>query len=349
METAGGVQQAIDDLVDKNRFNESEARSTDEEFQDWLASVDPSLVPQNKRRRTMTREKLDRLLLQGFGAGHGVSYRPWLTLRRRNASKCSNQVAAYLFTLDRHGFFFSRGEYQIALLLQWLGVEDVREQYPLWPVAHPHPLFGARGAEGMQLGYSRGLLAIAQKAGIDHGVYPGTRIPYVATYDFLLTVRVNGGLRLVAISCKPIDDANSEIKWRTLERLELERRYAEENGIRYVVVSSRIVPILMAGQLEWCIDRANLADTPHLVPDVPRFALEFESVPDLSVADAVRRASEICKLGLDAGWMVFRHCAWNQAIDVDLSQAILTSYPAKRGGRLLRDQLKRSLIVGGSA
>lgn len=349
MEIAEEVQQDIDDLIGKNRSSESGVSSTDEKLQDWLSSVDSSLVPPKKRRRTMTWDKFYRHLLQGFGTGHGVSYQPWLTLRRKNTSKCSNQVAAYLFTLGRHGYFFSRGEYQIALLLQWLGLADLREQYPIWPIAHPHPLFGAPGSEGMKLGYSRGLLQIAQEAGIDHGVYPGTKIPYVATYDFLLTVRINGELKLVAISCKPIDDPNSEIKWRTLERLELERRYAEQNGILYLVVSSRLVPILMAGQLEWCIDCTTLADTPQVVPAVPRFAAEFDSAPDLSIADAVRRASEICKLELAAGWMTFRHCVWTQAIDLDLSQAILTSYPAKRGGLLLREKLKHALIIGDSA
>lgn len=340
------VQQAIEALIDKNRSRESDPAQLDADFQEWMASAEPSKTPPKKRRRTMTWDKLRKHLLEGFGTGHGAAYRPWLTLRRKNPSKSSNQVAAHLFVLQRHGFFFSRGEYQIALLLLWLGVDDLREQFPLWPIAHPHPLVGALGAEGIQLQYSRGLLQIAEEAGIEHGVYPGTKIPYVATIDFMLTIRTGSALSLVAISCKPFSTLEDEIKWRTLERLELERRYAEHNGIRYFVFNSRVVPILMAGQLEWCFDCSHIANIPQVVPALEKFASEFESTPDLSISDAVRRTSEVCKLRLEDGWTAFRHCVWTQQIDVDLSQPILTTYPAKRGGQDLRTRLRQKLLLG---
>lgn len=340
------VQQEIYAMVDKNRPGASDAGRLDEDLQEWLVSVDHSKAPSKKRRRTMTWDKFYKHLLQGFGTGHGAAYRPWLTLRRKNPSKRSNQVAAYLFLQRRHGFFFSRGEYQIALLLLWLGVDDLREQFPLWPIAHPHPLFGAIGSEEVQLPYSRGLLEIAAEAGIEHGVYPGTKIPYVATMDFMLTIRIGGDLKLLAVSCKPFCTLEDEIKWRTLERLELERRYADHNRIRYLVLSSRVVPILMAGQLEWCFACSHIADIPQVAPALQTFAAEFTSTPDLSIADAVRRASELSKLSLEDGWIAFRHCAWTQRIDVDLSKQILTTYPVYRGGRDLRTRLQHELILG---
>jgi len=349
VEIAAEVRETVDSLAGSRHSGSSELGSTDEKLQDWLASVAPALVPPKKRRRTMTWKKLKQHIQLGYGMGHGAAYQPWLTLRRKNASKCSNQVAAYLFTLARPGYFFSRGEYQIALLLQWLGLEDFREQYPIWPISHPHPLFGAPGAEGIHLGHSPGLLRIAQEAGIEHGVYPGTRIPYVATFDFMLTVRIHGALTLIALSCKPIDNPNNEIEWRTLERLELERRYAERNRIKYAVISSRLVPIRMAANLEWCVDSATLVETPHLIAIAPLFAAQFVSTPDLSIADAVLRSSDACKLSRHDGWTVFRHCLWTQAIDLDISKPILTTYPALIGGRRLRQQLKQALIGGGSA
>jgi hypothetical protein len=343
---AEGVQQEIYGLVDKNRLGASDSLRLDEDLLEWLASVDHSKAAPKKRCRTMTWDKFYKHLLQGFGTGHGATYRPWLTLRRKNASKSSNQVAAYLFLQRRHGFFFSRGEYQIALLLLWLGVDDLREQFPLWPIAHPHPLFGALGAEEIQIRYSQGLLDIAKEAGIDHGVYPGTNIPYVATIDFMLTIRVGGEFKLVAVSCKPFCTLEDEIKWRTLERLELERRYAAHNKIRYLVLSSRVVPILMAGQLEWCFACSHIADIPQVAPALQTFAAEFESTPDLSIADAVRRASEHSKLSLEDGWIAFRHCAWNQRIDVDLSKQILITYPVNRGGQDLRKRLQHQILLG---
>lgn len=92
----------------------------------------------------MTFKKLFNQINQGYGQGHGTNYQPWLQIRRKNTSPKSNQVVAWLPPLEREAHFFSRGEYHTALLLLWLQVEDLREQYPLWPVAHPHPLWGGK-------------------------------------------------------------------------------------------------------------------------------------------------------------------------------------------------------------
>ncbi|MCE1243668.1 TnsA endonuclease N-terminal domain-containing protein [Oryzomicrobium sp.] len=347
MELAEQVEWDISKLVDKHRSAAPQSLSDKEGLQHWLSTDSPSSTLK-KRRCVMTWDKLIKRIQHGYGMGHGADYQPWLTLRRKNSSRESNQVAAHLHPLHRPGYFFSRGEYQIALLLLWLGIHDLREQYPLWPIAHPHPLYGAPGTEGLQLGYCSGLLDIATEAGIEHGHFPGSDIPYVATIDFLVTIRDNSGFDLIAISCKPIEDPNQAVKWRTLERLELERRYAERNGIRYLIISSRFVPILMAGQLEWCMERATLTDAPHLAACVHGFSREFASAPNLSVSDAVALASESQQLSLEEGWTVFRHCAWTQAIDIDLSTPLLTSYPARRSGRTLREHLRRSLFEGSS-
>lgn len=344
MKFAEQIERDISVLVNEHQCATHESPSDNEKFQRWLESINSPTGTSKKRRRAMTWEKLSERIHLGYGTGHGADYLPWLTLRRKNSSRESNQVAAHLHPLHRPGYFFSRGEYQIALLLLWLGVHDLREQYPLWPIAHPHPLYGALGTDGLDLGYCTGLLDIAADAGIEHGHFPGTDIPYVATIDFLVTVLNGSEFDLIAISCKPFSDPDQEIKWRTLERLELERRYAERHGFRYLIISSRFVPILMAGQLEWCMERATLADVPHLSECVDGFAREFSSEPSLSVSDAVARASGSQHLSMEEGWMVFRHCAWTQVIDIDLSSPILTSYPARRSGRTLRERLRRSLF-----
>lgn len=344
MKVAEQIERDIRALVDEHQCAARESPSDNEKLRCWLESLNSPTGTSKKRRRAMTWDKLNERIRQGFGMGHGTGYQPWLTLRRKNSSRESNQVAAHLHPLHRPGYFFSRGEYQIALLLLWLGVHDLREQYPLWPIAHPHPLHGAPGTDGLYLGYCTGLSDIAADAGIEHGRFPGTDIPYIATIDFLVTVRNGNEFDLVAISCKPFEDLDQEIKWRTLERLELERRYAERHGFRYLIISSRFVPILMAGQLEWCMERATLADVPHLTDCVDEFSREFSSTPGLSVSDAVARASDSQKLSLEEGWMVFRHCAWTQAIDIDLSSPILTSYPARRSGWTLRERLRRLLL-----
>lgn len=302
--------------------------------------------PKRRRSSGMTHKKLCQFIRAGYGQGHGSNYEPWLRLRRKNPSPESNQVVAWLPLLERVAHFFSRGEYHTALLLLWLNVRDLRDQYPIWPFSHPHPLVGAAGAENLQLPFSPGLLTIAKEAGIEHGDEIGSRLPYVATLDIVVTVPAISGLKLAIFSSKPFDDPNTEVKWRTLERLELERRYAIEISADYHVSSSALVPILMAGQLEWWLDCASLAPMPNLAPLAQPFADLVMMHPDVPIVEAVANASGQLKIDLDMGWLLFRHCAWTQSLDIDPSQPILTSYPIRSGGRALRSSLQQNLFGG---
>lgn len=304
-------------------------------------ALEPSPKP---RTKGMSYPKLYRNIREGCGSGHGAEYLPWLRLRRKNPSPESNQVVAWLPILNRVAHFFSRGEYHTALLLLWLCVADLREQYPIWPIAHPHPLTGAAGADDLHLGFSRGLLSIAQDAGINHGYEIGGRMLYVATLDLLVTVRIRNVLRLAIFSSKPIDNPDAEVKWRTLERLEMERRYGNEISASYHVSSSALVPILVAGQLEWWLDCASLVLTPTLIPLAERFAELVTVRSNDSIAEAVSAVADRLKIDLDNAWLLFRHCAWTQAIDIDPSQKILTSHPIRPGGRKLRRNLQKNLF-----
>lgn len=307
-------------------------------------------IPSNEERRRssqMSYKKLYRQIALGYGQGHGAYYQPWLRIRRKNTSPKSNQVVAWLPPLRREAHFFSRGEYHTALLLLWLQVQDLREQYPIWPVPHPHPLSGAPNVNDTQLPWSKGLLAIAKAAGIDHGVEVGTRQPYVATMDLVATAEVNGKIRLFTFSSKPIVDPSEEIKWRTLERLELERRYVQEIGGKHVITTSALIPIRVAGHLEWWLDGVCHGGQDALQAKADHFAAHVEMCAEhLSMAEAVRGAAQEVSIDLDSAWLLFRHCGWTQKIDIDPTQPLLTSYPIQRGGRALRSVIRRRLFDG---
>lgn len=297
-----------------------------------------------RRSKVMTKKKLFEQIRLGFGQGHVSEYQPWLKIRRKNPSPTSNQVVAWMPPLGRTAHYFSRGEFHTALLFLWLGVQDLREQFPLWPIAHPHPLIGAPGSEGLAFQWSRGLLDIAAEAGIEHGVEVGTRIPYVATIDFMATVSLNEELKLFGFSSKPISDADEEVKGRTQERLELERRYFDQINAGYFVTNSALVPSLMAGQLEWWLDCSTLHCAPELLPLVDRFADQLNEHDDLSVAQNVVDAAETLSIAVDAAWLLFRHCGWIQKIDIDPSVRVLASHPIQPGGLALRSKLREKFF-----
>lgn len=306
--------------------------------------VEPT--PKPRRQKGMTHKKLCERIQLGHGMGHGSDYLPWLILRRKNPSPYSNQVASSMPPLGRAAFYFSRGEYHTALMLLWLGVKDLREQFPLWPIAHPHPLDGAPGAESVPRPWSRGLLEIAREANIDHGHEIGTGVPYVASLDLLATVPLRNGYALAGFSSKPITEPNEDVKWRTLERLELERRYATGIGASYFVSSSALVPKLTAGNLEVWLDASTLRCAPHLIDYATEFALHINASLTLPVNEAVMHATQALRLAPDEAWLLFRHCAWTQSVDIDPSRRILTSFPIQAGGRALRANLRQQFFGG---
>lgn len=302
--------------------------------------------PKPLRRRGMTWEKLIEKVQLGLGQGHGTNYQPWLKIRRKNPSPRSNQVVAWLPPLGRSAHFFSRGEYHFALLLLWLGVIDLREQYPLWPLPHPHPISGAEGTKDLTRIWSRGLLEIAADASIKHGREPGTNLPYIATMDFMVTFPTANDPRSKAFSSKPFDVPDENINWRTAERLELERCYTHELDIPYNIISSGLVPLSFAGQLEWFIECATLDFAPDLLPIADSFAEVFSERPDVAITEAVTHAAHRYGLELPQAWFLFRHCVWTTKIDIDLTSRVVVTHPCQPGGRALRNQLRVSLFDG---
>lgn len=285
-------------------------------------------------------KKIYEQILNGFGQGHGCEYQPWLQIRRKNSSSKSNQVVAWMEPLGRVAHYFSRGEYKIALLLLWLGVVDLREQYPLWPISHPHPLEGTPGSRLPSHPWVRGLMDVANEAGITHGVEVGTNIPYVATLDLLATCHTSQGLQLLGVSCKPINSRSIVIRPRTLERFELEKRYLDEVDGRYFVAHSGLVTNLMAGQLELWINDSSLNDCIELHQYVDQLAYIFNENKNFSINECAVVAAESLRIDADAVWKLFRYCAWHQLIDIDPTVRIVTSYPMQRGGHALKARLR---------
>ncbi|MES2932703.1 MAG: hypothetical protein V4805_04370 [Pseudomonadota bacterium] len=301
-------------------------------------------APRRRSFKGMTHEKLYKRIREGMGIGHLAAYKPWLTLKRRNSSPYSVQVVSWMPPLGRDAHYFSLGEYHTALTLLWVGVQDLREQYPIWPVAHPHPLAGSHNANCEEAPWSQGLLKIAQDADILHGVEIGTKLAYVASIDLLATPPLTRPRKIVGFSSKPIASPSAQVKWRTLERLELERRYLEEIGGRYFVSSSALVPRQTAANLEAWLDCATLDVCPQLSGQVDAFSEIVNEKADWPINQAVPAAAMACGISSNEGWLLFRYCAWHQLIDIDPSRKIMTSHPVQAGGRQLRERIGSQLF-----
>jgi len=312
-----------------------------------LVTLKPSKSKTGRRRPPpqtgrMTWDKLYALIKAGYGQGHGLAYKPWLRVTKRDYSPSS--TVGHLPKPGGHSHHFrATGEEHLIVLLQWLGAYDVRDNYPAWPWSHEHPLCGLPGIPSRIL---RGLLEVASDAGIDHGVYAGTDIPYVATIDILTTWRSGPNeWNVIAHDCKPREIAYEPNPLsRPKERIELLRLYCAESGIQRNLAHPEAIP----RELWVNLDALHPRIRPEELGRV-RASPEYEIIVDACTRmgycappyDIVSSIEETAALPKGSLMPFFRLAIWTQDIDHDLSLPLETWHPLIRGGRTLKEHLRQ--------
>jgi len=295
----------------------------------------------------MTWEKLRALIATGAGQGHGDVYRPFLEVTRSRSSPCSNLGRKFLPGGMRHFHTLAGSEWTIALLLVFLGAEDVREQFPLWPMAHPHPLFGHPESQPLGLLASRGMLSIAADAGITHGNFVGSEVPNIVTVDLLATIRDGKKLGVSLVSCKPRELVEAaRPSDRMPARLMLEKLYADEIGAHFALADSKILNKAFETNLErFAPTRPTLIEF-RTQEDLLLSAEKIIGVAmyDLSKRELERRLARDLGISLGISQRAISLLAWKQRIDVDLSKTATESLPYPAGGAKINRELKRQLL-----
>ena len=160
---------------------------------------------------------------EGRGQGKGQDYKPWLTVRDVPSLGRSHRI--FGFKSQRTHHLLSDLELAAFFILEWHPqTQDVREQYPL----------------------QRDItLEVAQEAGIKHPATSGVA-NYMST-DFL--VNTSAAARpLFAIQAKRSEDLTNA---RTIEKLEIERRYWKQTGIPWFILTERDIPTAVTRNIEW--------------------------------------------------------------------------------------------------
>lgn len=269
---------------------------------------------------------------EGRGQGHGANYQSWLRISRRGQPSKGNLSLPYIPVLGRRATLLSDNEANLAVWLLWLGACDLREQFPLWPLAHVHPIYGHPLADHARLQWSRGALAIANDLGIKHGRFIGTNIPYVATTDLMLTIMEGGRPRLIAVAAKPGSEVSGESRprSRTRERLALEIAYARELGIPWHLMSDRMVPRALRENLNLALSASKLPDSipQNLIAEFCGMVVDLLRGGE-AIGVARAKAEEHLKLGTELANGLFHHGLWSRKIPIDLRDPLVLSRPAK--------------------
>lgn len=294
-----------------------------------------------------TRRKLNqvaRVIRLGHGQGRGDSYLPWIRIRKNFTSPTSHQVFDSVGIHARNHHFLSKLEFHTALLISYLGATELRECLPLWPFEHPHPDTGLDRDFDDRRESVPGLLDIATDAGIDHGTYVGTTVPYIASIDLMFRLRQGRRWRLFGISCKPKDVTDKSTQAQ--ERIELDRLYCSAVGAHHVHEDGSSLNTELIQQL---IVMRPAVTFMRLHRETTRFHDFWGSFNELAdswpLADAALAAGLKVGVGRDDSFAFFRLGAWLHLIDIDLSQRVQMRKPIKRGGASVISRL-RSRYLG---
>jgi len=254
----------------------------------------------------LDQKSIDALIREGRGKGHGSDYKPWIFAQSVSVNSHKHRWLGK--TTGREHHFLSNLEHEIGSICDWSEeVTDIREQFPLLPITET--------------------IEIASDLGIAH---PSMRkkhqkVKYIVmTTDLVLDVRKDQSTILVARAIKPHGKLSDS---RTLQKLEIERRYWERREIDWGIITDLDYNRTMA---------RNIADTLRhyqtLEGRIELHATEIESLAH-HLTDRVRTRDEsLIKIirdfeieqgfpsgrGLDLAWYLIANRRWI----VDLTQKL---------------------------
>ncbi len=176
-----------------------------------------------KKQYWNSETKNARWVKEGRGQGTGKNYKPWLTVRDVPSEGRSHRIFGHITHRTHH--LLSDLELATFLLLQWRNLTiDIREQFPL------------------DLTITK---LICEKARIKHPERHGV-LQFMSS-DFLVSSR-DSIHPAFAIQVKP---STALKEARTIEKLEIERRYWLEKEIPWYLVTEKEISVDVFRNIEW--------------------------------------------------------------------------------------------------
>ncbi len=183
------------------------------------------------RVKQLTGPAIQRRIKDGRGQGDGSNYKPWLYTT--DVPSRGTSVQCWGPKSGRTHHLLSQGEYHYFLILTYAPcVVDIREQFPL---------------------HQPDTLLIAEALGYRHPANQGN--PVVMTTDFLVTVQNDADRILIARTYKKKQDLHGT---RLFQKLEIERRFWEDRGVNWGIVTDADIAENMWRNVEWMFDCWNI-------------------------------------------------------------------------------------------
>lgn len=215
-----------------------------------------------KKQYGNSEAKNRRWINEGRGAGRGKEYKPWLTVRDLPSEGRSHRIFGHKSLRTHH--LLSDLELAVFLLLEWATkTTEIREQFPL---------------------RLEDTLFIADEAGIPHPSLRG--VSQIMSSDFLVNTsdKINPKFVLQAKYEEAFHDT------RTIEKLELERRYWEKKKIPWMLVTEKDIPKVVFQNINWLYpaQRDDL-DSQTILERIDFYTHHFNKSPDDSLVAVAKK------------------------------------------------------------
>jgi len=202
--------------------------------------------------------KFQQWIKNGRGSGRGFEYKPWITVRDLPSEGRSHRIFGHKSQRTHH--LLSDLELAVFLLLEWHSeVVEIREQFPL----------------------ERDITSrLAVDNGISHPAISGVK-QYMSS-DFLVNTNDLERPKFV-LQAKYADALNDP---RTIEKLEIERRYWLEKDIPWHIVTEKEIPGVVVKNINWLYP-ANRDEISNetLLERIQFFAHHFQKTPNSLMID----------------------------------------------------------------
>lgn len=277
-----------------------------------------------RRRMGVTFSDFPKYLAKGYGRGEGSLYQPLIHVQDFPSRGWRNREWGW--KTGRQHDYFSSPELHYHYILDWFQtVLDFREQYPLTPET---------------------TLELAHSSGIRHPFDRKSGEPIIMTTDFLITLPQNVGSSNHARTIKLFKDLSSK---RTIEKLELERRFWQTLGVDWRIVTECEIDLTIVKRIQWAYKFLPVSSLAPLTEDDVRLIAIPLTRLVISKSTPLSDTASTCdkQLGLSPGQSlaVARHLIASRQWLVNMAKPV---HPLERlellGNSLLGSRRKKGAI-----
>jgi hypothetical protein len=250
----------------------------------------------SKHHRIWNQGTHEQYVRDGRGCGSGIDYKPWIRIQDFASRGVVSRVKGR--TTGRVHHLMSNNELAYFYMLDWAdSVTDIREQYPLSDLDCA--------------------VRSASQAGIRYPRDNVSGYPYVMTCDFVITTPSG-------VKARTVKQTSELSNKRTLEKLEIERRYWAAQGVDWRIVTEHEISRQKAKNIEWLYTTDGFA-----IQNCSEHTLESARCmflcllnSDRTVLDAAHIVEAEFILPAGSGIQLFKQLVLNKQYEIDLAQPI---------------------------